>query len=110
MGGKIQGFLGAILFTTSVAYFTSKEFKQNQEYISKTLKETRQIIDQEPQEKLQTPRSLEFKHRPSIRETVADLWDDSVLTGVKWIYSLDVERSINSAAEALQESIAKLSK
>jgi altered-inheritance-of-mitochondria protein 5 len=110
MGGKIQGFLGAVLLTTTVAYFTSQEFKQNQEFISKTLRDTERIINQEPQDRGQTPRSLEFQYRPSIRQTVADLWDDSVLSSVQWIYGVDVEKSIGRVVSALQEGVEKITK
>lgn len=108
MGGKIQGFLGAVLLVTSVAYFKSKDFKDNQEYISKTLRDTQRIIDQEPQEKKDTPRAVEFKYRPSIRQTVADIWDDSVLSGVKWVYTVDVEHSLSRAIEGVQDLATKL--
>jgi altered-inheritance-of-mitochondria protein 5 len=104
--GKVHGFLGALLVTTTVTYFTSKEFKDNQEHISRTIKRTQDIIDGLEHSTGSSPREMVFTHRPSMRETIADLWDDSVLSGIQWVYAIDTEKSISS----LLQKISDLSK
>jgi altered-inheritance-of-mitochondria protein 5 len=103
MGGRIHGFLGGVLLVTSAAYYTSAQFRNNQQFVSRTLKDAEDIINGLELEKDQqsaaaaVPRVLHFTHRP-VRETVADLWDDSVLTAVRGIYALDLEKTGASIA------------
>lgn len=93
-----------MLLTTSVAYYTSQEFKRNQEFVSKTLRDTEAIIQNHGKEPQPVPRSVEFQYRPSIRQTVADLWNDQILTAVKSIYSFDIEKITSGVTKSIQDS------
>lgn len=93
-----------MLLTTSVAYYTSQEFKRSQEFVSKTLRDTEAIIQNHGKEPQPVPRSVEFQYRPSIRQTIADLWNDQILTAVKSIYSFDIEKITSGVTKSIQDS------
>lgn len=108
MGGRIHGFLGGVLLTTSLAYYTSQEFKRNQEFVSKTIREAEAIIDEHDKPQKPVPRSIEFQHRPSMKQTIADIWDEQILKGVHWVYSINVEKNIAAAVESVESAINKV--
>ncbi|CDR43778.1 CYFA0S12e04236g1_1 [Cyberlindnera fabianii] len=107
MGGRIHGFLGGVLLTSCIAYYTSQEFKRNQEFVSKTIRETEAIIDNHGKPKVDVPRAIEFQHRPSIKQTIADIWDDQILKVVHWTYSLNIEKGTADIVEYLESAINK---
>ncbi|ODQ56663.1 hypothetical protein WICANDRAFT_65862 [Wickerhamomyces anomalus NRRL Y-366-8] len=110
MGNRIHGFLAGVLLTTSVAYYTSQEFKRSQEFVSKTLRDTESIIQNHGKEPQPVPRSVEFQYRPSIKQTVADLWNEQILSTVRSIYSFDVERFTSSITKSVQDGVNSISK
>lgn len=99
-----------VLLTTSIAYYTSQEFKRSQEFVSKTLKDTEAIIQNRGKEPQPVPRSVEFQYRPSIKQTVADLWNDQILSGVKSIYTFDAEKYLAPVSKSIQDGINNISK
>ncbi|KAH3667100.1 hypothetical protein WICMUC_005447 [Wickerhamomyces mucosus] len=119
MAGRTLGFLGGVLLATSAAYYTSEEFKKSSQFVSRTLQQTQDYLDYNPLKKKQIeqqeqnkpiPRSLEFEYRPSIKQTIADLWDEQVLNLAKSIYSIDIEKSTNNAVESIQSFVNNISK
>lgn len=92
MGGKLHGFLGGVLLTTAAVYYSSAQFKNSNGFVSRTLKDTENIINGVEPELKPIPRQLNFTHRP-ISETIADIWDDSVLASAKTLYSVDLEKT-----------------
>lgn len=110
---RIQALLGGVLAATAAIYYNSDDFRHSSDFVAKTVRETEQLIDNQLPASLepkQAPRSLEFTYRPSIRETIADLWDEQVLKLASAAYSLDFTKESSQLIQALQNKIGELSK
>ncbi|CCH43506.1 putative secreted protein [Wickerhamomyces ciferrii] len=105
MGNRIHGFLAGVLLTTSIAYYTSQEFKKSQQYVSKALRDTEAIIQNHGKEPLPIPRSVEYQYRPSIKQTIADLWNEQILSSVRSIYSINVDKIGSDLVSRVEKGI-----
>lgn len=115
MGGRIHGFLGGVLFTSAVTYYTSQYIEHHQQFISSHLRTcnstiTRGILNRNDSPLVVDPVSSHtiMRGRVGLGETCKDIWNDEIITMVNWIYSIDwyswgqgLDRSVR---ETLKES------
>ncbi|KAH3681555.1 hypothetical protein WICPIJ_007486 [Wickerhamomyces pijperi] len=115
MAGKIHGLLGGVLLATSLIYYNSEDFKKSNSFVSTTLKQTEELIHNnnkqiEHQSLGNGPRSLEFQYRPSMKQTIADLWDEQVLDFARSVYAFDATKTASCLVNKLQNLINDVSK
>ena len=106
-----------MLLTSSLAYSTALEFRKNSKFISTSLEESRIIIDERHTPKPPLRRTIDYTNRPSWIETAKDIWNDEIITGVNWLYSINwvrlgekTERSLNKLVNVAKESSGNLTK
>ncbi|ODQ83052.1 hypothetical protein BABINDRAFT_57276 [Babjeviella inositovora NRRL Y-12698] len=107
MGGRIHGFLGGVLLTASITYYNGYQFKQTQKLISQSLRESKTLIDERNKPVESASKSLEFSYRPSVWETVADIWNDEVIRGVNWVYSVNWAKLTTDVEDKISNAINK---
>lgn len=113
MAGKIHGLLGGVLLATSVVYYNSEDFKKSNTFVSTTLQQTEDLINNKEtdDDKVKvSPRSLEFQYRPSMKQTIADLWDEQVLCFARSVYEFDASKTTSCLVNKLQGLIDDVSK
>ncbi|EMG50175.1 hypothetical protein SBY92_003680 [Candida maltosa Xu316] len=122
MGGRIHGFLGGVLLTTTLTYYTSEYISKNQQFISQQLRQSDYIINNrilsDADEKLRknyVPNShISYSARAGFAETCKDIWNDEIITMVNWIYSLnwykmgvDIDAKVNQLTDKFADSVIK---
>ncbi|OWB61028.1 hypothetical protein B5S29_g1912 [[Candida] boidinii] len=90
MAGRIHGFLGGVLMTSSLTYLTAYEFKSKQNTISKSLLESSNLIEHRNDPIEHKSNVVQFTTRDGINETVKDIWNEEVIRGVNWLYSINL--------------------
>ncbi|KAH8152982.1 uncharacterized protein LAJ45_03209 [Morchella importuna] len=88
--GRILGFLGGTILTSSIAYLSLEHFRQHRTYISQSLRSSRKLSDSllAP---AQVPRLPEPRiERPSLVETLKDAWNWEVESMVRWVQGWDL--------------------
>lgn len=114
MGGRIHGFLGGVLLTSVVTYYTGEFVRSNKLFVSAQLQASRDIIDHQivahkhirddtPVDKLYSE-----VRRVSVLETCKDLWNDEVIRAVNWVYSIDWYRFGVKTDEKIMELTDKV--
>ncbi|KAI5958450.1 uncharacterized protein KGF55_005793 [Candida pseudojiufengensis] len=116
MGGRIHGFLGGVLLTSALTYYTGQLFVNNAKFISQHLKQSNSII----QNKILTDtyyKNLEIPNnqittyeRPNFQETCKDIWNEEIIKMVNWIYSINWYKlglTIDEEANKLTDRLAE---
>ncbi|KAG7664584.1 uncharacterized protein J8A68_001879 [[Candida] subhashii] len=117
MGGRIHGFLGGVLLTSAITYYTSQYIQKNQQFISHQLRTSENIINNRilSDKDLQKPLEPISSHitttgRVSFGETCKDIWNDEIITMVNWIYSInwyqwgvELDKSVVKAVDSLKK-------
>jgi altered-inheritance-of-mitochondria protein 5 len=92
--GRIHGFLGGVLLTSTITYYTGEYFRSNQKFISTHLQTSDHII----RSKILSPNQAEpiptTSHsstisRVGIVETSKDIWNDEIIKMVNWVYGIN---------------------
>ncbi|CCE83810.1 Piso0_004399 [Millerozyma farinosa CBS 7064] len=96
MGGRIHGFLGGVLLTSALTYYTGEYIKKNKEFVSQQLKASNNIINENilsdaSSRKLPEPedKSIQYTSRAGVLETSKDIWNNEIISAVNWLYSID---------------------
>ncbi|KAG5418378.1 hypothetical protein I9W82_003906 [Candida metapsilosis] len=95
MGGRIHGFLGGVLLTSALTYYTGQSFHQNQQFISHQLQQSNSIInnriltDSEYRNRGIPNNHITLKQRVSFSETCKDVWNEEIIKMVNWIYGIN---------------------
>ncbi|KAI5957127.1 hypothetical protein KGF54_000055 [Candida jiufengensis] len=116
MVGRIHGFLGGVLLTSTVVYYTGQMFEKNSKFISQHLKQSNNII----QNKILTDsfyknqeipnNQITTLERPNFKETCKDIWNDEIIKMVNWVYSINWYKlglKIDDEANKLTDVIAE---
>lgn len=92
---RINGFLGGVLLASSLTYYTGQYFKKNQTFISTSLQQSKNIIDNRiltdrdlNKEIIPVNNNIDLKHR-TFQETYKDIWNEEIVTMVNWVYSIN---------------------
>jgi altered-inheritance-of-mitochondria protein 5 len=95
MVGRIHGFLGGVLLASSFTYYTREYFRKNQQFISSSLHQSKNIIDNRilsdadiNKEPVPVNNYVNTSHR-GFAETYKDIWNEEIITMVNWIYSIN---------------------
>lgn len=120
MGGRIHGFLGGVLLTSALTYYTGEYFNKNQQFISHHLKSSNDIINNkvlsDRGNDILTPidKSVNYTRRQGIVETSKDIWNDEIIKMVNWIYSINwyqnllkADEKYNNLTEKVANSVTK---
>ncbi|ODV96150.1 hypothetical protein PACTADRAFT_49551 [Pachysolen tannophilus NRRL Y-2460] len=86
--GRIQGFLGGVLLTSTLTYLTALEINSNKTAVSNALRNSAKIIDDRDKEVSFKENVIEINSRPSILETSKDIWNNEVIKATNFLYSL----------------------
>ena len=120
--GRIHGFLGGVLLTSSLAYSTSQYINKNQQFISQNLRQSDYIInnrilsdaDAKLRENYVPDSHVKYQSRVNFAETCKDIWNEEIITMVNWVYSLnwykmglDIDAKVNLWTDRIAESVAK---
>lgn len=120
--GRIHGFLGGVLLTSSLAYSTSQYINKNQQFISQNLRQSGYIInnrilsdaDAKLRENYVPDSHVKYQSRVNFAETCKDIWNEEIITMVNWVYSLnwykmglDIDAKVNQWTDRIAESVAK---
>lgn len=89
MGGRIHGFLGGLLLGLALTYYQAYQFHSNGWKIQQLLRRAKATIDDRNKPAEVAPAKVAFSYRPGGKETFADLWNDEVIRGVNWVYSIN---------------------
>ncbi|GMM36408.1 hypothetical protein DASC09_037330 [Saccharomycopsis crataegensis] len=110
MSGRIHGFLGGVLLTSSLTYLTALEFRKNRDIVSQSLITSKDIIEnRHNRDTTYVPgtNSINYNDRSNIRESFADIWNSEIIKGVNWVYSINwlaagekVERGLRKLVES----------
>lgn len=94
MGGRIHGFLGGVLLTASLTYYTGQYIEQNGKFVSKQLRHADFVV----QERILSDRGVlrpqavdagVSLHTRAFGETAKDIWNDEIIKMVNWVYSIN---------------------
>ncbi|CAD1812688.1 hypothetical protein FOB58_005746 [Candida parapsilosis] len=116
MGGRIHGFLGGVLLTSALTYYTAQTFHHNQQFISQHLQQSNNIInnriltDSEYRNTALPNNHITLKQRVSFGETCKDIWNDEIIKMVNWIYGINWYKlgvKLDSEANKLTDKIAE---
>lgn len=96
MGGRIHGFLGGVLLTSALNYYTGEYFRNNLQFISTHLKSSDNIINNRILSDRDITKEvipISNQHNSVIRlnslETRKDIWNDEIIKMVNWIYGIN---------------------
>lgn len=96
MGGRIHGFLGGVLLTSALTYYTGEYFRKNLKFVSTHLKASDNIINNRILTDRDTTREvipISNQHKSITRlntvETCKDIWNDEIIQIVNWIYGIN---------------------
>lgn len=96
MGGRIHGFLGGVLLTSALTYYTGEYFQKNLKFISHQLKASDNIINNRIlsntdliKEGLPVSSHSHATTRVSFAETAKDIWNDEIIKTVNWVYGIN---------------------
>lgn len=95
MGGRIHGFLGGVLLTLLLTYYTSEYIKKTQQNCSRSLETLDNIINHrvltrydEYAHTIPSNTKVEFIVRP-FGESLKDIWNREIITFVNWAYLIN---------------------
>lgn len=117
---RIHGFLGGVLLASSLTYYTQEYFKKNQVFISTSLQQSKNIIDNrilsdKDLHKVALPinNNVNLNHR-TFSETYKDIWNEEIITMVNWLYSINwyqlgvkVDEKVIGLTDKLAEAVTK---
>lgn len=118
--GRIHGFLGGVLLTSTFTYYTQQYINKNQQFISQHLRQSDYIInnrilsdkDAELRKNYIPDSHVNYQSRVSFAETCKDIWNEEIITMVNWLYSinwyklgLDIDSKVGELTTKLSESV-----
>lgn len=96
MGGRIHGFLGGVLLTSALTYYTGEYLFKNQQFVSSQLRKSDYIINNRilsdkdyNREVIPVSKQVNLVTRLSSLETSKDIWNDEIIKMVNWIYGIN---------------------
>ncbi|ODV80248.1 uncharacterized protein CANTADRAFT_5904 [Suhomyces tanzawaensis NRRL Y-17324] len=96
MGGRIHGFLGGVLLTSALTYYTGEYFKKNQQFISHQLRVSDNTINNRilsdhdlKKELIPIDKRIGATTRVNFSETCKDIWNDEIIKMVNWVYGIN---------------------
>ncbi|CCG24872.1 hypothetical protein CORT_0G01890 [Candida orthopsilosis Co 90-125] len=116
MGGRIHGFLGGVLLTSALTYYTGQMFHRNQQFISQHLQQSNNIInnriltDSEYRNTAIPDNHIVIEERPDFVETCKDIWNEEIIKMVNWIYGINWYKlgiKLDNEANKLTDKIAE---
>ncbi|RCK62992.1 hypothetical protein Cantr_10235 [Candida viswanathii] len=120
--GRIHGFLGGVLLTSTLTYYTSQYINKNQQFISHHLRQSESIIndrilsdkDAELRRGYVPDSHVNYRSRVSFAETCKDIWNEEIITMVNWVYGinwyrmgLDLDKKILQLTGKLTENVVQ---
>lgn len=124
MGGRIIGFLAGVTVSGIAWTIAEPAMTMPLMFVSTGLQEAKDQIDNRIlsdkgiEKNPQPPnRRVTQLTRPSFLETCKDYWNEELIKGVNWVYSinwyqwgLDADRKLNKLTDKLTKSIAEAGK
>lgn len=89
MGGRIQGFLGGVLFTSALTYLTKLHIQSKTDTVRGTLQDCTEFLETRNEVKPAVKDIIEFRHRPML-ETVKDIWNEEIIYFTNKLYSVSL--------------------
>ncbi|PWW72443.1 hypothetical protein C7212DRAFT_360102 [Tuber magnatum] len=106
--GRIGGFLGGTVLTSSIAYLTLRHLNANARAQSASLRGSRQIADSILLPK-QIPRNRDpTLERPSFVETLKDAWNWEIEKIVRGVQSWDTRRAREGVEDTIGDLVERL--
>lgn len=94
--GAVHGFLGGVLLTSSVAYFTGQYVRDRARVVSRHLSDAERtihnrILSDADLVREARPRDSHARYlrRAGVAEACKDIWNEEIITMVNWLYSLN---------------------
>lgn len=123
MGGRIHGFLGGVLLTSALTYYTGEYFHKKQQFISHHLRTSNDIINErilsnKPRDELVAiDKSITYTSRQGVSEIAKDIWNEEVIKMVNWLYSINwynivvtTDKKISQLTDKVAQSVVEKSK
>lgn len=114
---RIHGFLGGVLLTASLTYYTGQYMEKNQKFVSSQLQHANYVVqnrilsDKGVQKPVAVDSAVTYASRP-FGETAKDIWNDEIIKMVNWVYSInwygwgvEADRAISDLTNKVAESI-----
>lgn len=96
MGGRIHGFLGGVLLTSALTYYTGEYFQKSLQFVSLQLRSANntinnRILTNNDQALEAVPKSNQIHsvQRINVAETAKDIWNDEIVKMVNWVYGIN---------------------
>lgn len=94
--GAIHGFLGGVLFTSSIAYFGAAYVRQSTQFVSSHFHRADRAIHNRILSNVDILRENEpinshskYIERANLAETSKDIWNEEIIKMVNWVYSIN---------------------
>lgn len=121
MGGRIHGFLGGVLLTSALTYYTGEYFRKNQQFVSSHLRTSDNIINNRilsdkdiAREAVPISKQENSVRRLNSVETCKDIWNDEIITMVNWIYRINwyewgvkADKKLNELTDKVASSVVE---
>ncbi|CAI5755883.1 unnamed protein product [Candida verbasci] len=119
MGGRIHGFLGGVLLTSTITYLTKQYIVKNSLFISDSLRSSNytiqnKILSNKHYENLSIPNKHTTDEIRSFNETCKDLWNEEIIKMVNWVYGINwykigmkIDEKTGEISSRLVESLKK---
>lgn len=94
MGGRIHGFLGGVLLTASLTYYTGQYIEKNQKFVSKQLRNADDVVNNRILSDSGIPKPVAVDtrvdlHTRNFAETSKDIWNEEIIKMVNWVYGIN---------------------
>lgn len=94
MGGRIHGFLGGVLLTASLTYYTGQYIEKSNRFVSGQLQHANAVVtdrilsNRGIAKPIAVDNNIDLSTRP-FSETAKDIWNDEIITMVNWVYGIN---------------------
>ncbi|CAH2353628.1 putative MICOS complex subunit MIC12 [[Candida] railenensis] len=118
MGGRIHGFLGGVLLTASLTYYTGQYIEKNSRFVSTQLQHANTVVTDRILSNKGIPKPIAVDNNIDLRtrpfgETAKDIWNDEIIKMVNWLYSInwyswgvEADKKFQDLTNKVAESIA----
>ncbi|EDK47222.1 conserved hypothetical protein [Lodderomyces elongisporus NRRL YB-4239] len=94
MGGRIHGFLGGVLLTSALTYYTGQMFHTNSKFISQQLQQSNntinnRILTDSDYKQVRIPNNHITTTDRTFSETCKDIWNEEIIKMVNWVYGIN---------------------
>ncbi|KAF8455969.1 hypothetical protein BGX38DRAFT_1327702 [Terfezia claveryi] len=106
--GRLAGFASGIIVTLTTTHLLTQHLHRTTAHNSNTLRQTTLIANSilSPRAPV-TPLSA-YTARPSLAETMKDMWNEEVERGVRWVQGWDLRRAREGAEEVVGAVVGKV--